>query len=178
MHSEIGRSNRPLVWLALSCIVAAFAYLPILNNGFIADDYVILKRIELLKIQPFYLYQVPPENFRFLSYVIFGVFKALAGYQAWPFYAFNIGLHLTNVVLLWRLLRLLIDDEITVGLAALFFGVFQAPQKRHHVVGSANEATNVVQPWVACSAGGTALCAGLSLRSLCFRRNPRLSFQS
>src|SRR5215813_14108377 len=105
MHSEIGRFHRPGLWLTLCCSLAAFAYLPALNNGFIADDYVILKRIEILKTQPLYLYQVPPENFRLVSYVIFGFFKAIAGYDARPFYAINIALHLANMLLLWRLLH-------------------------------------------------------------------------
>jgi len=131
--------DRKLIFLA--CALAAFAYLPILNNGFIADDYVILKRIEILKIHPLYLYQVPPENFRFVSYLIFGFFKLLVGYQAWPFYAFNIALHVTNVVLLWRLLRIILDDEFTAQLAVLFFAVFQAPQEAVMWLAAMNETT-------------------------------------
>src|SRR5437868_3685768 len=107
---------RPLLWLALSCLIAVLAYLPALNNGFIADDYVILKRVEILKAQPLYLYQVPPENFRLVSYFIFGALKQLAGYEAWAFYAFNIALHLANIILLWRLLRLVIEEERTARL--------------------------------------------------------------
>jgi len=38
--------NHRLVGLA--CVLGALAYLPILNNGFIADDYVILKRIDMI----------------------------------------------------------------------------------------------------------------------------------
>jgi hypothetical protein len=131
--------HRKLLFLA--CALAAFAYMPILNNGFIADDYVILKRIEILKNQPLYLYQVPPENFRFVSYLIFGFFKLLAGYQAWSFYAFNIALHVTNVILLWRLLRIIVDDEFTAQLAVLFFAVFQAPQEAVMWLAAMNETT-------------------------------------
>src|SRR5262249_12048955 len=105
MHSEFFRFSAR--WLSLFCFLAAFAYLPILNNGFIADDYVILKRIEILKIQPLYLYSVPPENFRLSSYLVFGVLKEIFGYHAWPFYAVNIGLHLANIVLLFQLLRII-----------------------------------------------------------------------
>src|SRR6476659_8572524 len=96
MRSEADRIPVPAIWIAFCCVLAAAAYLPILNNGFIADDYVILKRIEILKTQPLYLFQVPPENFRFVSYLAFGFFKAVAGYHAWPLYAFNIALHLAN----------------------------------------------------------------------------------
>ena len=92
--------SRSALFLALVCVLAAAAYLPILNNGFIADDYVILKRVEVLKTQPLYLFQVPPENFRLVSYIVFGFLKAIAGYHAWPFYVFNIGLHVTNIILL------------------------------------------------------------------------------
>src|SRR6476619_7265199 len=129
MRSDTGGLHRPTVWLGLSCVIAAVAYLPILNNGFIADDYVILKRIETLKTQPLYLFQVPPENFRLVSYIIFGALKTLVGYHAPAFYAFNIALHLATIILLSRLLRVLIKDETTIALAVILFGAFQAPQE-------------------------------------------------
>ena len=132
------------VWLGLCCLLAVIAYLPVLNNGFIADDYVILKRVEILKTQPSYLYQIPPENFRAVSYVIFGVLKTLAGYRAWPFYAFNIGLHLTNIILLFRLLPIVLDDERTARLAVLLFAVFQAPQEAVMWLAAMNETTLVL----------------------------------
>src|SRR5262249_20661491 len=135
------RSMTDRFWLAFCCLVAALAYLPIVNNGFIADDYAILKRVEFLKTQPGYLFQVPPENFRWVSYVIFGVLKSLAGYQAWPFYLFNIGLHLANIVLLWSLLRLVVGDETTIRLSVLLFAVFQAPQEAVMWLAAMNEAT-------------------------------------
>src|SRR4030095_8130290 len=141
MHSEFGRLYRPGLWLGLCCVLAALAYLPILNNGFIADDYVILKRVEILKSQPLYLYQVAPENFRFVSYLIFGVLKGLAGYQAWLFYAFNIGLHIPNIMLLCRLLHSVIAEEWTAGLAVLLFAVFQAPQEAVMWLAAMNETT-------------------------------------
>ena len=141
MKSDIFRRLTDQWWLPLCCLLAALAYAPILNNGFIADDYVILKRVEILKSQPFYLFQVPPENFRFSSYLVFGFFKALAGSQAWPFYAFNIGLHLANIVLLWRFLRILTNDEMTARLAVLLFAVFQAPQEAVMWLAAMNETT-------------------------------------
>ena len=128
-------------WLALCCLLAAVAYSPILNNGFIADDWVILQRIEILKTQPFHLYQVAPENFRSVSYVIFGILKAFAGYRAWVFYAINIGLHLANIVLLFRFLRIVLKDEITIRLAVLLFAVFQAPQEAVMWLAAMNETT-------------------------------------
>src|SRR5215467_6955262 len=128
-------------FLAVACLLAVTAYLPILNNGFIADDYVILERVGFLKTQPLYLYQVPPENFRLVSYVIFGTLKSLAGYQAWPFYVFNIGLHVANIVLFSLLLRRIFDDQITVALAVLFFAVFQAPQEAVMWLAAMNETT-------------------------------------
>jgi hypothetical protein len=141
LHSVPSALNRSTLFVVIACSLAALAYAPALNNGFIADDYAILQRIEFLKTQPLYLFQVPPENFRFVSYAIFGALKAVAGYHAWPFYAFNIGLHLTNIVLFARLLRKLLDDELTVGLAVLFFAVFQAPQEAVMWLAAMNETT-------------------------------------
>jgi hypothetical protein len=128
-------------WLTVCCLLAAFAYSPIFNNGFIADDYVILQRTNILKAHPFYLYRVPPENFRSVSYVIFGVLKAVAGYRAWLFYAFNIGLHLANIILLFRLLQVVLKDDVTARLAVLLFAVFQAPQEAIMWLAAMNETT-------------------------------------
>ncbi len=115
------------------------AYLPALNNGFIADDWVILERIEFIKADILYLHQAPPENFRSTSYVVFGVLKYLAGYQPAVYYLFNIGLHLVNTALLFSLVRILIRDEQTAWLAALLFAVFQAPQEAVMWLAAMNE---------------------------------------
>jgi len=128
-------------WLLLCALMTATAYLPALNNGFIADDYVILKRVEILKTEPLYLYQLPPENFRFVSYLIFGVLKSIAGYHASLFYAFNIGLHIANVILLWRLLVIVTRDEWVARSAALLFGIFQAHQEAVMWLAAMNETT-------------------------------------
>src|SRR6185369_9310909 len=100
-----------------------------------------LKRIETLKTQPLYLFQVPPENFRLVSYFIFGALKTLVGYHASVFYAFNIALHLANIILLSRLLRVLIKDETTIALSVILFGTFQAPQEAVMWLAAMNETT-------------------------------------
>jgi hypothetical protein len=141
MDSEVARHDIRALSVVLLGLIAAAAYLPILDNGFIADDYVILTRIEILKAQPLYINQLTPENFRLVSYFVFGILKALAAYQAWVFYAFNVGLHVVNVILLWRLLRLLIGDDLTARLAALLFAVFQAPQEAVMWLAAMNETT-------------------------------------
>ena len=128
-------------FIVLACLLGAAAYLPILNNGFIADDYVILQRVEFLKTDPLFLYHAAPENFRMVSYLIFGALKAVAGYHAWPFYAFNIGLHLANIILLTRLLQTLLGDKATARLAVLLFAVFQAPQEAVMWLAAMNETT-------------------------------------
>lgn len=128
-------------WLALCCLLAAAAYLPALNNGFIADDYVILNRVEILKTQPLYLYSAPPETFRAVSYVIFAALKAVAGYQAWLFYAVNIALHAANILLLWQLVRIVIGHDGVARLAVLLFAVFQAPQEAVMWLAAMNETT-------------------------------------
>ena len=128
-------------WLVLSCLLAAIAYAPAINNGFIADDYVILQRTTFMRVQPLYLLQVPPENFRLTSYAVFGFLKSIAGYDSRFFYAFNIGLHLANVVLLRRLLLSVIDDGFVANTASLFFAVFQAPQEAVMWLAAMNETT-------------------------------------
>ena len=136
------RAGYPLL---VACLLAAAAYAPALNNGFIADDYVILQRTELMRSQPLYLFHilfhVAPENFRFVSYVIFAFSKSVAGYDARIFYAFNIALHIANVVLLRHLLILVMKDDFVADTASILFAVFQAPQEAVMWLAAMNETT-------------------------------------
>jgi hypothetical protein len=127
--------------LLIPCILAALAYAPALNNGFIADDYVILQRTGLMRSQPLYLFQVPPENFRFVSYAVFAFLKSIAGYDARIFYAFNIALHIANIALLRHLLILVMKDDFIANTASILFAVFQAPQEAVMWLAAMNETT-------------------------------------
>src|ERR1041385_1744525 len=125
----------------ISCFLAAAAFAPALNNGFIADDWVILQRTDLMRLQPLYLFHVPPENFRLVSYLIFAFLKSVEGYDARVFYAFNIALHIANVVLLRHLLILVIKDDFVADTASILFAIFQAPQEAVMWLAAMNETT-------------------------------------
>src|SRR5262249_20854271 len=127
--------------LLIASLLASVAYAPALNNGFIADDYVILQRIGLMRAEPLYLLHVPPENFRFVSYLVFAFCKSIAGYDARFFYAVNIALHLANIALLRHLLMLVLQDSFVANTAALLFAVFQAPQEAVMWLAAMNETT-------------------------------------
>ena len=112
--------------LALLCVAA---YLPALNNGFIADDYVLLEYSDRLANDFFFLFNFPPLNFRLTSVALYHALKSSFGYRAEFFYAFNILLHLANAVFLSKLIELMTGDPRVSRLAAVFFAVFQAPQE-------------------------------------------------
>jgi hypothetical protein len=130
-----------LVWKGRFLILAAvlIAYLPAIDNGFIADDYVILHRIDLLKEDPFYLYSVVPENFRLTTYIAFGTLRGLFEYDSRPFYLFNILLHATNCLLLCRIVRDITRNSAIATATAVFFAVFQAPQEAVMWLAAMNE---------------------------------------
>jgi hypothetical protein len=129
------------VWKWTIAIVAAVvvAYLPAINNGFIADDYMILHRVELMKTDPLYLLDVVPENFRLSSYAVFGVLKAAFAYDYRAFYVFNILLHAVNCLLLRSLVLALTKDDRLAAISALLFAVFQAPQEAVMWLAAMNE---------------------------------------
>lgn len=112
--------------LALLCIAA---YAGILNNGFIADDYVFLQIGEQLKSNPLYLYELPPFQFRTTTFAAFAVLHSVFGYRPEAFYAFTIAVHFANCLLLWKFLRLLGRTPLESWLAAAFFAVFHAPNE-------------------------------------------------
>jgi hypothetical protein len=126
-------------WTAAIVVAGVVAYLPAVNNGFIADDYMILHRIDLIKADPLYLLDVVPENFRLTSYAVFGFLKAVFGYDYRPFYAFNILLHIANCLLLRALVLEVTGDDVLSALSALLFAVFQAPQEAVMWLAAMNE---------------------------------------
>jgi hypothetical protein len=129
------------VWKWRLAIVAAaiVAYAPAINNGFIADDYMMLRRIDLMKTDPLYLLDVVPENFRLTSYAVFGALKSIFGYDYSPYYAVNILLHIVNCLLLRSLILEVTGDEELSAVSALLFAVFQAPQEAVMWLAAMNE---------------------------------------
>lgn len=123
----------------LILIAAVIAYIPAVNNGFIADDYVILHRVELLKADPLYLNQVAPENFRLTSYLVFMGLKAVFGYDSRPFYLFAILVHALNCLLLYEIVFQITGNREVSLLSGLFFAVFQAPQEAVMWLAAMNE---------------------------------------
>ena len=126
-------------WRLAIVAAAIVAYAPAINNGFIADDYMILRRIDLIKADPYYLLAVVPENFRLTSYAVFAALRSAFGYNAAPYYVFNILLHATNCLLLYSLVREVTSDERLSSTSALLFAVFQAPQEAVMWLAAMNE---------------------------------------
>ena len=104
-------------------------YWPFLDNDFISDEYVFLERVEKWSDDPFYLLNIPPENFRTTTYASFLALKRLFGYRAEWYYVFSILLHSFNGWLLWRLFRSLKGGGRWAFLAAVLFVTAQNPQE-------------------------------------------------
>src|SRR6185312_2688184 len=109
--------------------LCAIVYSPALNNGFIADDYPYLEWAAKLKANVWFLFQIPPNNFRMTSFLIFGALRDLVGYRSEYFYAFAIILHFLNCWLLWKVISLLGGGPSAGYVAAILFSVFHAPQE-------------------------------------------------
>jgi len=143
---KIKREAYPLL---IASLLAIAAYAPAVNNGFIADDWVILQRIGFMRTEPLYLFHVPPENFRFVSYVVFAICKSIVGYEAWLFYAVNIALHIANIALLRYLVMLVFEDRFVADMTAVLFAVFQAPQEAVMWLAAMNETTQALFTFIA-----------------------------
>ena len=113
-----------LLWL-----VCVGVFWPAFDNGFISDDFVFLERVDKWLHNPFYLLQIPPENFRSTTYLAILLLKKIAGYQPWAFYLFTMSLHALNAFLLDRLLFQVSGKSSISLLAALLFVAFQNPQE-------------------------------------------------
>jgi len=153
--------------LAVACIAA---YLPAFNNGFIADDYVILEWAGKFFAHPGFLFTVSPQNFRMTSYIVFEVLKRVFGYNPVVWYAVNTTFHFIACVLLWRLL-LRFENEFVAGLATLLFAVFQQPQEAVMWLAAMNETLAAIFIlaalilWTGNKHGWALLCYALALIS-------------
>jgi hypothetical protein len=153
--------------LAVACIAA---YLPAFNNGFIADDYVILEWAGKFFAHPGFLFTVSPQNFRMTSYIVFEVLKRVFGYNPVVWYAVNTTFHFIACVLLWRLL-LRLENEFVAGLATLLFAVFQQPQEAVMWPAAMNETLAAIFIlaalilWTGNKHGWALLCYALALIS-------------
>lgn len=125
-----------ILLLAGLCLVA---YLPAFNNGFISDDYVILGRLDPLRHDLLYLFAMPPECFRFTSYVCFGILRFLFSYHSVAYYAFNLLLHLINSILLWKLLTRITRSPQIAYLGAALFASAQGHQEAIMWLAAMNE---------------------------------------
>ncbi len=123
--------------LAGLCVIA---YLPSFNNGFISDDYVILGRLDSLTHNFLYLFSVPPECFRLTSYISFGLLRFLFGYYSECYYAFSLLLHITNALLLWKLLTRITQSSRIGLLAGMLFATAQGHQEATMWLAAMNEA--------------------------------------
>jgi hypothetical protein len=120
-------------------LLTAAAYVPCVNNGFISDDFVALHNVETVKLTPHHLVESPGDLFRMTSYLMFGILKKLFGFDYRAFYAFNICLHLLNVLLLRQLVAQLSGSDVAGFLAGALFAVFQAPQEAVMWLAAMNE---------------------------------------
>lgn len=125
--------------LLLACAVLV-AYAPAFNNGFISDDYVILDRLRALRHDPLCLFAIPPDNFRYTTYICFGLLKGIFGYRPEWFYAFTAVIHIAAAAMLCRYLLLVGGSAVTAGLGALLFAVVQTPQEALMWLSAMNEA--------------------------------------
>ncbi len=111
-------------FIGLIGLLCVAAYLPGWDNGFIADDLVLLDGANPFGgsiTRPFEFDS--SQYFRLTSYFAFGALKYSIGYQAWALYAFTTILHFVNAVLVFFLFLRLDLARSTAGVGALMFAV-------------------------------------------------------
>ncbi len=129
-------------WLIPLLLLTAALYAPSLRYGFLWDDPIWFQRVVG---KPWWqLFAPMPDNqfYRPGTLLIIRLFAHPDGtFPIVAMHAFQIGLHLINVALLYRLARLLRADEATASLAAALFALF--PPGAQAVLWAAPQ-----QPWV------------------------------
>jgi len=111
-----------------------------LDNNFISDDYVMLERVNTGGLTFAFLFEIPPENFRLTTYVVFRLLKGIFGYRSEFFFAFMILVHVVNGLILWKLISLITGRPGMGLLAAVLFVTVQNPQEAVMWLGGMSDA--------------------------------------
>jgi tetratricopeptide (TPR) repeat protein len=126
------RLPRHGLWILIILGCTAAAYLPALAAGFCYDDeFVILRNPTIQRwttlsqvfTQPYWQTAVNEYLWRPFTSLTFGLNWLLTGGASWAFHAVNIGIHLLNVFLLFRLLRRRLPDGFWVPWICLLWAV-------------------------------------------------------
>ncbi len=114
-------------------IITAFVYLPVLKAGFVYDDLWFFTRnpsVRTLDVPSFFLDPhtaaalesgLGSDVYRPLGTLVFALAFKGWGLRAWPYHLLSLLLHLLNGILLWRILRALLQDS---GAAAAGVAIF------------------------------------------------------
>ncbi|MFQ5724303.1 MAG: ArnT family glycosyltransferase, partial [Terriglobia bacterium] len=105
------------------------AYLPALNNPFLADDYAFLSLSARLQADWSALGDFPLGGRRLLAHLFFFLCYSLFGLNPAPYYAANLLLHLANAGLVYLLARELTGERRVGLVAALFFVAYERHQE-------------------------------------------------
>jgi len=122
---EIPTTGRPLgLRAALLVLLTVLAYIPVLGNGFIWDDDLLITHNRMVQapdgIHRFWLTTEAPDYYPLMGSVWWLEWRVW-GNNARGYHAVNVALHAVNVLLIWMILRKLKIPG--AWLAALAFGV-------------------------------------------------------
>ena len=121
--------------------VAVIAYLPIVDNFFISDDFTLMAFVTALDQNPMYILEAPSrsEFFRLVSYVYFWACLKFFGLNSALYYWANIGLHVAASLLVYVLVRNVAKQRIAALAAAVFFAAYERHQEAVMWISAANE---------------------------------------
>lgn len=124
-HAFSWPRNRTILWAALIAILTALAYQPAWHGGFIWDDDAYITHNPLLTapdgLRRIWFSLESPSQYFPLVYTTFRFEHALWGSNTTGYHLVNIALHVTNALLVWRVLaRLAVPGAM---LAAAIFAL-------------------------------------------------------
>ncbi len=127
------KGNREWFWLGLICLATVIAYGNSFQVPFIYDDANQIVESAFIK-NPAFLpqlftsdyYQLSPKRYRPVTVIFYFIQYAFWRLNPWGYHLFKLLLHLSNLILLYRYLRLLRTGGIVALLGAAFFALHPA----------------------------------------------------
>lgn len=120
-------------------LLGLVAYLPALNNPFIADDYAFLGYVQSVGTDWRQLAEIPLGLRRLTTSLVFYLCFSLFGLHPGPYYGVNLLLHMGNAGLVGLLVRELTSDRRMVLAAALFFVAYERHQEAIFWINTSSE---------------------------------------
>jgi len=137
--THLTTSKKHVIGVLSIGVISVLAYLPTVDNFFIADDFGMFTILETALKTPRWFFESTTEFLRLMSYIYFAGCFILFGMTPEPYYWAGIGLHALVSILVYVLVFQLTRSSLAAWAAGIFFAAYERHQEAVMWISAANE---------------------------------------